>query len=144
MNCPKCKSQDIRKDGKIKSKQRFYCKDCHYHFTVDKKATAVPAQVKRDALYLYLEGLGFRSIARFLKVSHVAVYQWIKQFGEKLEPLKSEHQIKIVEIDELHTYVGQKKTIAGYGLLLIEMGKNSSIVYLVPAEPRPANDSGVP
>jgi DNA-binding NarL/FixJ family response regulator len=29
--------------------------------------------VKRQALQLYLEGLGFRSIGRFLGVSHVSV-----------------------------------------------------------------------
>jgi len=31
----------------------------------------------------------------------------------------------------MHTYIGSKKTIAGYGLLLIEMKKDSSIVYWV-------------
>jgi len=144
MNCPKCKSQDTRKDGMVKAKQRFYCKKCHYHFTVRKKSTAFSAGIKKSALELYLEGLGFRSIGRFLKVSHVSVYKWIKNFGEKLEPLQSDHQIKVVELDELHTYVGQKKTIAGYGLLLIEMGKNSSIAYWVPAAPKPAKNSGMP
>ena len=144
MNCPKCKSLDVRKDGKVKSKQRFYCSKCDYHFTVEKKATAASELVKKNALLLYLEGLGFRSIGRFLKVSHVSVYKWIKDFGEQLEPLKSEHHIKVVELDELHTYISQKKTIAGYGLLLIEMGKNSSTVYLVPGEAKQANNSGTP
>ena len=144
MNCPRCKSQDIRRDGKVKSKQRFYCINCHYHFTVEKKTTAASELVKKNALLLYLEGLGFRSIGRFLKVSHVSVYKWIKQFGEQLAPLKSEHHIKVVELDELHTYISQKKTIAGYGLLLIEMGKNSSTVYLVPGEAKQANNSGIP
>jgi transposase-like protein len=37
MNCPKCKSQDMQRDGKVKSKQRVYCINCHYHFTVEKK-----------------------------------------------------------------------------------------------------------
>jgi len=31
---------------------------------------------------LYLEGLGFRAIGRFLNCSHVAVYNWIKEFGK--------------------------------------------------------------
>jgi len=143
MNCPKCKSYDTRKDGKVKERQRFYCKNCHYHFTVRKKSTASSEKIKKNALELYLEGLDFRSIGRFLKVSHVSVYKWIKKFGQQLEPLQSDNHIKVVELDELHTYIGQKKTIAGYGLLLIEMGKNSSIAYWVPAKPKPVNNSGI-
>jgi hypothetical protein len=72
---------------------------------------------------LYLEGLGFRSTGRFLKVSHVSVQKWIKKFGQELEDLKSENEISIVEMDEMHTYIGNKKNIAGSGLLLIELGK---------------------
>ncbi|MFT4967609.1 MAG: transposase, partial [Candidatus Deianiraeaceae bacterium] len=34
--------------------------------------------LKRLALELYLEGLGFRSISRILKVSHVSIYNWIR------------------------------------------------------------------
>ena len=67
--------------------------------------------LKRQAVELYLEGLGFRSIGRFLKVSHVAVYQWIGGFGEKLEELRSAHAIEIVEMDEIHTHIGSKKLV---------------------------------
>ena len=144
MKCPKCKSQNIRKDGYAKGKQRFNCKNCNYHFTVEKKSTAASELLKKNALQLYLEGLGFRSIGRFLEVSHVAVYKWIKSYGEKLDSIKSEQKIEVVELDELHTYICQKKTIVGYGLLLIEMGKNSSTVYWVQGEQKQAKNSGIP
>jgi transposase-like protein len=134
MKCPKCKNQDTRKDGYAKGKQRFNCKNCNYHFTVEKKSTVASEFLKKNALQLYLEGLDFRAIGRFLQVSHVAVYKWIKDFGEKLGKIKSEQKIEIVELDELRTYICQKKTIIGYGLLLIEMGKNSSTVYWVQGE----------
>ena len=68
-------------------------------------------KLKRDALILYLEGLGFRSIGRFLDVSHVAVLNWIKGFGEKREELRSTEDIEVVEIDEMHTYIGSKKLL---------------------------------
>ena len=87
--------------------------------------------MKRQALHLYLEGLGFRSIGRFLKVSHVSIQQWIKRFGKGEMEIKTEKNISVVEMDELHTYIGSKKTTAGYGLLLIEIGKGSSNVFLV-------------
>ena len=50
--------------------------------------TSKPDSLKRKALQFYLEGLGFRSIGRFLGISHVSVCQWIKQFGAKLRPIK--------------------------------------------------------
>ena len=50
------------------------------------------------------------------------------EFGEQIIKLKKDIPAKIIEIDELHTYI--KKTIVGSGLLLIELGKDSSIVFL--------------
>jgi transposase-like protein len=130
--CPKCKSKSFCKDGIVNRKQRYLCKDCKYRFTVEN--VGKPEKVKRDALILYLEGLGFRSIGRFLKVSHVTVFNWIKSFGNDLCELRSTGEIEVVEIDEMHTYIGSKKTTVGYGLLLIEMGTDSSIVKLAHEE----------
>jgi transposase-like protein len=139
-NCPKCKSKDIRKDGIVKQKQRFLCKDCQYHFTVE--VIGKPEKLKRDALILYLEGLGFRSIGRFLNVSHVAVFNWIKSFGENIDEIRSDNQIDVIELDEMHTYISSKKTSFGSGLLLIEMGENSSIAKLVQEKLKPEKDFG--
>jgi hypothetical protein len=87
--------------------------------------------MKKQALHLYLEGLGFRSIGRFLGVSNVSVLNWIRSFGKEIQELNSESQeIEMVELDEMHSYIGSKKTAAGYGLLLIDMGKDSSISLL--------------
>ena len=85
---------------------------------------------------LYLEVLGFRSIGRFLNVSHVSVFRWIKAFGKKIEKLRSDQALEIVEIDEMHTFIGSKKISVGSGLLLIEMGNNLSIAKLVAGEDR--------
>jgi hypothetical protein len=40
-------------------------------------------------------------------------------------------EIEVVELDEMHTYIGSKKTTVGSGLLLIEMGTDLSTVKLV-------------
>jgi transposase-like protein len=44
--------------------------------------------------------LGFRSIGRYLKVSHVSVQNRIKIFDHELEKLKSENEIAIAELEE--------------------------------------------
>ena len=67
MQCPKCNSEKYIKDGIVKRKQRYKCKLCNFRYTVDQKSTAKPLSLKRLALQLYLEGLGFRSIGRVLK-----------------------------------------------------------------------------
>jgi transposase len=139
-NCPRCKSENIRKDGIVKQKQRFRCKECNYRFTVE--YIGKPEKLKRDALILYLEGLGFRSIGRYLGVSHVAVFNWIKSFGQSIDNIRSDDKIEIIEIDEMHTYVGSKKTSFGSGLLLIEMGTGSSIVKLAHEKLQPEKSSG--
>jgi transposase-like protein len=127
-NCPKCKSTKFRKDGIVKSRQRYFCKDCKHRFTVEQIGKS--NELKRNALILYLEGLGFRSIGRYLNVSHVAVFNWIKTFGEKLDEFRNSSDIDVVELDEMHTYIGSKKTTVGYGLLLIDMDTGLSIVKL--------------
>lgn len=117
--CPRCKGEAKTKDGIIKGRQRYKCKGCSFRYTIEDR-TEEKEKLKRSALDLYLEGLGFRSIGRILKVSHVSVYHWIRSFGETVALLRSSKTHEVVEIDELHSYIGNKKTTAGYGLLLIE------------------------
>ncbi|MBS1536865.1 MAG: IS1 family transposase [Bacteroidetes bacterium] len=106
-HCPKCTSTNIRKDGKVNGKQRWLCKDCTYHFSV--MHIGKPSKLKEDAIKLYLEGLGFRAIGRFLGVSHVSVFNWVKDAGTKLDNLESSSEIAVIELDEMHSYIGTKK-----------------------------------
>lgn len=115
MSCHRCSSARIRKNGIVHGRQRYRCKDCSYNFTVECKSTAFPISIKQQALQLYLAGNGFRAIGRLLGVSHVSVYRWIRSMGEQAAALKSQQAIDVVEIDELHTYIGDKKTIVGCG-----------------------------
>ena len=139
-SCPKCGYTHCIKDGIVKGKQRYQCKSCRYRHTVNH--IGKNPETKRQALELYLEGLGFRSIGRFLKCSHVTVFNWIKSYGSAVHELRSQSDIKVIELDELHTFIGSKKTIAGYGLLLIDMGKDFSTAYWVPAEQKLGKNSG--
>ena len=130
LNCTRCKSERKTKDGIVGNRQRYKCKDCGYRYTIEDRSVAKNL-LKRSALELYLEGLGFRSIGRILKVSHVSIHNWVKSFGEKIEQIRVSSQApEVVEIDEMHTYIGSKKTTAGYGLLLIDLGRSSWISNL--------------
>ena len=131
MKCPKCSCEKSVKSGIIEDRQRYKCKDCGCNYTVELKSTAKSQSLKKQALHLYLEGLVFRSIGRFLGVSNVSVLNWIRSFGKEVAKLSSESkEIEMVEVDEMHSYICSKKTIAGYGLLLIDMEKYSSTSLL--------------
>jgi hypothetical protein len=140
MDCPKCGKQANSKDGRANGRQRYFCKDCSHRYTVAQRSTAGDGAVKRQALELYLKVLGFRSIGRMLGFSNVTILNWTGQ----LEGIKNDSPVQVVEIDEMHSYVGSKKTIAGYGLLLIDMGKGSSVAYLAPGELRREKGPGKP
>jgi len=143
MKCPKCLCDKSVKSGIIKGRQRYRCKECGCNYTVELKSTAKPKSLKKQALHLYLEGLGFRSIGRFLGVSNVSVLNWIRSFGKEVEKLTAESkEIEMVELDEMHSYIGCKKTIVGYGLLLIDMEKGSSTSLLATGETKRQRNSG--
>ena len=135
MNCPKCKSEKYVKNGIVKERQRYKCKQCSLNYTVEFKAGIKP-EYKRLALMMYLEGLGLRSIGRILGVSAVAVMNWIKHIGLKAGDLPmGKVSIKEVEIDEMHTYIGSKKTKDGYGWLLIRWNENGYNMYVATEQP---------
>ena len=116
MDCPRCNSTEHVKDGIVQGRQRYQCKQCRYRYTVHTASSVRPAETRQLAQDMYLEGLGFRAIGRLLKVSHTAVFYWIKKAGVAVAESETNEPVEISEVDEMYTYVGQKKTIGGYGL----------------------------
>ncbi|MEM2915395.1 MAG: transposase, partial [Candidatus Bathyarchaeia archaeon] len=94
--CQVCGSKNVVKDG-IRHNQSgdiqiYLCKDCDKHFTINlgfERMKSTP-QVITSALQLYFSGTSLRNITNFLKlkgvrVSHVAVYKWIKKYVELMD-----------------------------------------------------------
>ena len=138
MDCPRCFSLNRHKAGLVLGRQRYKCKDCRYYYTVFQKSDVKSAATRRLAFQMYLEGLGFRAIGRILGISYGTVYQWVKKWGINLELPKRNESIEVVELDELHTYVGRKKTAAGYGLLLIDMENGLSLLSVATGQQKQA------
>ena len=84
----------------MSGRQRYRCQCGGYRHTVGDKRYS--EEVKHKALALYLEGSGFRSIGRLLNCSHVAVYQWIKQYSQqaRFDALPAA-ELDVVEMDEM-------------------------------------------
>lgn len=131
--CPKCHAQTCIKDGIVKQKQRFKCKACGYRHTVAHRGFSL--EIRRQALQLYLAGLGFRSIGRLLKCSHVTVSQWIHSHGESIKSIRPEGQVKTIKINEMQTQIESKFAVKE-GVTLIFDGKTNSTVLYIPVTPK--------
>lgn len=68
--------------------------------------------LRQQAVKLSADGVSFRRIARHLGVDHVTVMLWVKAHTDQLPdaPLPAEKPLHMVEMDELYTFVGKKKT----------------------------------
>ena len=102
IRCPKCQSSSYIKDGIIHEKQRVKCKECNYRYTVLQRGLG--NEIRRQALQLYLAGLGFRSIGRLLKCSHVTIAQWINEHGDTIKSIRASSEINLVK--KVALYVG--------------------------------------
>ncbi|OAV66679.1 Transposase [Bacteroidales bacterium Barb6XT] len=77
------------------------------------KPAAKPDSIKKQALRLYLEGSGFRSIGRLSGVSSVSVLNRIRKFGKETRELNLESkEAETVEVDEMHSCTGSKKLLS--------------------------------
>ncbi len=129
IRCPKCQSSAFTKDGIIKEKQRFKCKECEHRYTVFQRGLS--KQIRRQALQLYLAGLGFRSIGRLLKCSHVTVAQWINEHGDTIKSIRASSEINVIKTNDLHAYIENNHKV----VLVFDI-QNDSASLCIPITPK--------
>jgi len=139
--CPYCYSECLVKDGIVRGKQRYRCKKCLKR-TSTFKLRGKPLMMKENAIRLYLEGLGLRSIARFLNVSQVTIMKWVKVFAKALPEPEKPESVQIMELDEMYHWIGSKKTKYGSGLRFAVLPVESSPMKWVVVEKLAAKTSG--
>lgn len=131
MHCPYCKSTDIRKNGKRKSKQNHICTHCGRQFIdIYNPPKGYSDEIKQQCLKLYVNGMGFRAIereclrgessprkhSRSTGVHHTTIIYWIKQLDIQLPDAPESSEIpEVGELDELETFVRSKKISSGCG-----------------------------
>ena len=113
MKCPKCGSEiKQHKVGKNASgSQRYRCYLCGCKDTPEKKPHAYDATFRQKAVQLYIDGMNLRRFGRHLGVHHQSVANWAKAHAEKLpEAPPVPDKVENAEMDELFTFIGDKKT----------------------------------
>ncbi|EON74858.1 hypothetical protein ADIS_4690 [Lunatimonas lonarensis] len=127
--CPKCDSSKVVKSGIINGRQRFRCKSCSYHFTVQKLGKAIDKYYVVKALQLYIEGVSYREIERILGISHVSVMNWVRQYRIKApENYDYRPTYKIFNHAELVNFMTKNSNLKDSSMLVTELGDKYMVI----------------
>ena len=83
MECTHCGSTSFKKNGMHKGVQRYQCGICKQFFS--DKVRKFSYRDKCGALDLYLNNIGVRKIARFMKCSSAMIVRWIRDAAQNLK-----------------------------------------------------------
>jgi transposase len=111
--CPYCQRTDeqVKAGRNASGSQRYRCQVCRRKYTPAPNPRGYEESVRRQALQLYVDGLGFRRIGRILGVAHRTVINWVNAHAAQLPdaPPVPDAPSEVNELDELFTFVGDKK-----------------------------------
>lgn len=108
MTCPYCQGRCIRK-GMRQGTQQVRCTGCgRYHRTAYRYKAHQPGTNTR-VVALTKEGCGIRSISRLLGISPTTVITRVLRIARTLAPPMPIATGRHYEVDEINTYVGNKK-----------------------------------
>ncbi len=128
-SCPKCNHAEATKSGVINERQRYRCRACGYHYTVQKEGRAIDSYYVVKALQLVIEGVSYREIERLLGVSHVSVLNWVKKYGVKAPKQTGYHPTyKILNHGELLAFLGDQQQMKGAGMVITELGDKYMVI----------------
>jgi insertion element IS1 protein InsB len=116
VQCRFCESENIRKNGHAPNgKQRYQCMNCSRFFCENPSSPAYSEERKAEILRAYQERSSLRGLTRTFGVSRNTVKAWLKKNLESLPELTQtlippieEDQTKILELDEMWTFVRKK------------------------------------
>jgi transposase-like protein len=112
--CPYCQQTDrqVKAGRNASGSQRYKCQYCQRKYTPAPKPQGYDESLRRQAVQMYVDGMNFRRIARTLGVTHRSVINWVNARAAQLPalpPVPAE-ELDVNELDELFTFVGNKKT----------------------------------
>lgn len=129
ISCKHCGGEDVVKNGLVKNKQRYLCRDCRKTSREGDNREQYYLGQKIRVMKLYSEGMGLRAIERVEGVPSSLLVHWIRKFAKTIKEKLCSTQIsddlkevEILEIDELFTYYQKKAKKPMYGLLWTEIG----------------------
>lgn len=111
--CPRCESVDLVKNGHdYKGDQKFHCKSCGRYGTLQAQR-GYSRQIRQKVKRAVLERVSLRGIERIFGIARQTVSRWLMNWIQSLPPL-SETLLParfddVLELDELWSFVGNKR-----------------------------------
>ena len=97
MQCPHCGSNRLPKAGLSRGKQTYrYC-ECLHRLTPEGNRSYYPESIKRQAIAMRTEGMGYSAISRVLGVKLETIYSWVKSAPSQaaLESERARRQLQV-------------------------------------------------
>jgi transposase-like protein len=114
MKCSHCAQTErqVKVGRNTSGTQRYLCKACGHKYTPEPKPPGYAQAVRQQALRLYVDGMNLRRIGRVLGMSYQSVANWAKSYAAQLPetPPAPTESVAVAELDEVYTFVGDKKT----------------------------------
>jgi len=83
---------------------------CQIKYTPEPKEWVYEEQTRQKALEMYVDGINLRRIARHLGTHHRTISLWVKAKVAILPKAPVPVEVKDAEMDELFTFIGEKKS----------------------------------
>jgi transposase len=122
--CKHCGGYRAVKNGFVKNKQRYLCRECGKTTRIGDEREKYSIEQKIRVVKLYTEGMGLRAIERVENIPAPLLVNWIRNFAKTIKEklwltqIPSDlKEIEILEIDELFTYYQKKAKEPMCGLL---------------------------
>ena len=118
ITCPHCQRTTRQNKAGITNagSQRYRCMYCNRKYTPEPKQQGYPDSLRQRAVEMYVDGGNLRRVARHLKVSPQTVASWVTELAEALPNAPMPEEVQEAELDELFTFIGDKKTASTLSL----------------------------
>jgi transposase len=115
MECKQCGKGHIVRNGRVRGKQRYRCKDCGYNFIEGDARVKRDTAIKRAfAVILYSLGkASYAFIARLFGVTPPAVQKWLEPEPARLRDPDLSGDIREIELEEMWQFVQRGRASNG-------------------------------
>jgi transposase len=83
---------------------------CGIKYTPNRKPWAYDEETRRKAIQMYVDGMNLRRIGRHLGIHHRTISLWVQAYAAQMETPPVPDEVKEAEMDELFTFIQDKKT----------------------------------
>jgi len=83
LQCPRCLSFEVSRNGRRMGKQGYICKQCRRQFLATYESSRYSAEIQQKCITLHNNGMGFREIERITGVNHNTIIRWVKSAQDK-------------------------------------------------------------